>query len=229
MNYECVKRNSAEQMFPFDRIAQNLIDGGKIEEKENPMRLTKKTLIAVGLLTAVVALTLLSGSPVLAASSKDVIVANTPGEPVPVTGSVEVVNDSLYQPYIKTAAIVDSPNTQLQVAFDVPDGKRLILETVVVQADVPSGQKVRVSLDSQVNPVINAYVIGWLPVQSPGPILGVDYYIANQPFKLRQDWFSGSTAEIVVRMSRDSSSGLAGLLVTVYGYLVDSPSQGFGL
>ena len=198
------------------------------EEKENAMRLTKKTLIGMGLVTAVVTLTLVSGSPVLAASTKDVIVANTPGEPVPVTGTVEVVNDALYQPYIKTAAIVDSLDTQLQVAFDVPNGKRLILETVVVQASVPSPQKVRVSLDSQINPAINAYVIGWLPVQSPGPILGVEYYIANQPFKLRQDWFQNSTAEIIVRMSRDSSDGSASLLVTVYGYLVDSPSAGLG-
>jgi len=194
------------------------------------MRLTKKTLVVMGLVTAVVALTLLSESPVPAApADKDVIVTNTPANPVPVTGSVEVVNDTLFVPYIKTASVLDSPDTQLQVTFDVPDGKRLVLETVAVQASVPSGQKVRVSLDSQINPAINPYVIGFLSVQSPGPISGFEYYVANQPFKLRQDWFSGSTAEIIVRMSRDSSSGLAGLLVTVYGYLVDSPSQGLGL
>jgi len=215
-------------MCPFGKIARNLIDGGKIEEKENAMRLTKKTLIAMGLVTAVVALTLLSGSPVLAASSKDVIVANTPGQPVPVTGTVEVVNDALYQPYIKQADAIINSGTQLQVSFDVPDGKRLILETVVVQAAVPSPQKVRVSLDAQVNPAINQYVIGFLSVQSPGPIDGFEYYVVNQPFKLRQDWFQNSNAEIIVRMSRDSSSGEASLLVTVYGYLVDSPSAGLG-
>jgi hypothetical protein len=202
----------------------------KIEEKESAMKL-KKTLIGMGLVTAVVALTLLSGSPVLAASTKDVIVANTPAEPVPVTGTVEVVNDALYEPYIKTASVfdLDGGDVQFQVAFDVPDGKRLILETVVVQANVQSGQKVRVSLDSQVNPAINKYVIGFLPVRDPVPFLGTDYYVVNQPFKLRQDWFLGSTDEIIIRMSRDSSSGEASLLVTVYGYLVDSPSQGLGL
>ena len=193
------------------------------------MKLTKKTLIGMGLVAVVVALTLLSGSPVLAASSKDVIVANTPGEPVPVTGTVEVVNDALYQPYIKQADVILHSGTQLGlVAFDVPDGKRLILETVVVQVEVPSPQKVRVFLDAQVNPAINQYVIGFLPVQSPGPIDGFEYYVANQPFKLRQDWFQNSNAEILVRMIRDSSSGEASLLVTVYGYLVDSPSAGLG-
>ena len=41
------------------------------------MRLTRMTLIGMGLITAVVALTLLSGRPVLAAQNKDVIVVNT--------------------------------------------------------------------------------------------------------------------------------------------------------
>ena len=191
------------------------------------MRL-RKTLIGMGLFTAIVALTFLSGKPVLAASTKDVIVANTPAEPVPVTGEVEVLNDSLYQPYIKTGAFFLANGVSLaELPFDVPDGKRLILETVAVQANVQPGQKVRISLDSQVAPAINKYVIGVLPVQL-GAIIGSEYYIANQPFKLRQDWFSGSHDEILVRMLRDSSAGDASLLVTIYGYLVDSPSQGLG-
>ena len=208
---------------------KSINDKRKIQEKEDTMRLSKKTLIRMGLVTAVVAFTLLSGSPVLAASNKDVIVTNTSADPVPVTGSVEVVNDALYEPYIKTASFELANGVRLgEVAFDVPNGKRLILETVAVQADVPSGQKVRVSLQAQVAPAINPYVIAFMPVQSPGPILGVDYYVANQPFKLRQDWFSGSNAEIKVSVLRDTSTGTAGLLVTVFGYLVDSPSTGFG-
>jgi hypothetical protein len=196
------------------------------------MKLTKKILVGMGLVAAVGALTLLSGSPVLAAQDKDVIVVNTQANPVPVAGSVEVLNDALYQPYIQLNTSFDIPEGDLlgEVLFDVPDGKRLILETVSVQAAVPEGQKVRVVLDAQVKQTSpNKYFLGFLPVQSPGPILGVEYYIANQPFKLRQDWFSGSNSEIIVRMSRDSSSGTATLFVTLYGYLVDSPSQGFGL
>lgn len=187
------------------------------------MRLTRKALIGIGLVTAVVALTLLSGSPALAAQDKDVIVVNTPAAPVPVkvtgTPTVEVVNDALYEPYIKTAATFIGDGTILaDVAFDIPDGKRLILETVSVQADVPSGQKVRVFLDVTLG---LGSLIGFLPVQSPGPILGVEYYVANQPLKLRKDAVPGHTDEIVVRMIRDSSSGDASLGATIYGYLVD--------
>ena len=195
------------------------------------MRLSKKTFIGMGLVTAVVALTLLSGSPVLSAPDKDVTVVNTPANPVPVTGSVEVVNDTLYQPYIQLSSFdITEGNLLGEVLFDVPDGKRLILETLSVQVAVPEGQKVRVTLNAQVKPASpDKYFLGFVPVQSPGPILGVEYYIANQPFKLRQDWFSGSNSEITVNVLRDSSIGRATLLVTLYGYLVDSPSQGFGL
>ena len=59
------------------------------------MRLTKKILIGMGLVTAVVALTLLSGSPVLAAPpDKDVTVVNTPANPVPVIGTVTTTGTS---------------------------------------------------------------------------------------------------------------------------------------
>ena len=163
------------------------------------MRLTRKTLIGMGLVTAVVALTLLSGSPVLAAQpDKDVIVVNTPAQPVPVTGTVkvtgtsavEVVNDALNEPYIKLASVSLSDGTLLgQVTFDIPDGKRLVIETVSVQAAVPSGQKVRVFLD--VTEGIGS-LLGVLPVQSPGPILGVEYFVANLPFKLRKDAIPGA-------------------------------------
>jgi hypothetical protein len=221
-------RRRAEADVRFGAVQGN--NGRKKNElKMETMKRTKEFLIGMGFVTVVV-LTLSFGNPVLAAASdKDVNVVNTPANPVPVTGTVGVSNDSLFQPYIKTGSFnITAGNNLGEVDFDVPDHKRLILESVAIQADVPEGQKVRISLDSQVNPAINKYAIGFLTVQSPGPIGGYEYYVANQPFKLRQDWFNGSNAEIVVRMLRDSTTSDAGLLVTVYGYLVDSPSSGGG-
>ena len=58
------------------------------------MRL-RKTLIGMGLFTAIVALTFLSGSPVPAAPpDKDVTVVNTPANPVPVIGTVTTTGTS---------------------------------------------------------------------------------------------------------------------------------------
>lgn len=54
------------------------------------MRLSKKTLMGTVLSVAGVALTLASGSPALADKDKDVIVINTPAQPVPVSGTVAV-------------------------------------------------------------------------------------------------------------------------------------------
>lgn len=176
-------------------------------------------LISRMLITAVGVLLLLMGSPVLGASQRDVVVVNPPAEPVPVSGAVEVVNDARFEPYISLATTLLSAGTVLgEVTFDVPEGKRLIVETVSVQADVPTGQKVRVMLDVLVgiSPTLSV-----VPVQSPGPFLGVEYYVANQPFKLRKDALPGATDEIRVRMIRDAPAGGAGLAVTIHGYLVD--------
>jgi hypothetical protein len=132
---------------------------------------------------------------------------------------VEVVNDALYVPYIRLDSASLSAGTQIgEVPFDIPDGKRLVVEAVSVQASVPAGQRVRVFLDvlEGISPVLSV-----LPVQSTGPILGTEYYVANQPFKLRRDAIPGSTDEIRVRVFRDSPTGEAGLLVTIHGYLVD--------
>ena len=183
------------------------------------MRLVKRNLIGMALVAAVGALPLVSGSPALAASNKDVIVVNTPAAPVPVTGAVEVVNDSLNAPYIRLASASLPAGTQIgEVTFDIPDGKRLVVEAVSVQASVPAGQRVRVFLDvlEGISPVLSV-----LPVQSTGPILGTEYYVANQPFKLRRDAIPGSIDEIRVRVFRDSPIDEAGLLVTIHGYLVD--------
>ena len=178
-----------------------------------------KIAMDVALIAAVTALPILWGAPALAAADKDVVVVNPPGAPVPVTGAVEVVNDALYMPYIKLASATLPNGTKLgEVTFDIPEGTRLVVETVSVQASVPAGQKVRVMLDvlEGISPVLSV-----VPVQSPGPFEGVEYYIANLPFKLRKDAMPGNTDEIRVRMSRDSMTGEGGLLVTIHGYLID--------
>lgn len=178
--------------------------------------LTPKNVLLVSALTALS--TLLAG-PALAAPERDVVVVNPPTAPVPVTGAVEVVNDALYQPYIRLASTSLPSGTAIGgVTFDVPEGKRLVVEAVSVQANVPAGQKVRVFLDvlEGISPILSV-----LPVQSPGSFQGVEYYVANLPFKLRKDAISGITDEIRVRMQRDATAGDSDLLVTIHGYLID--------
>jgi hypothetical protein len=83
------------------------------------MKLTKKTLIGMGLVTTVVALTLLSGSPLLAAPpDKDVTVVNTPANPVPVIGTVTTTGTSTVSGTVSAAqsgpwAVGIDPNNNL--------------------------------------------------------------------------------------------------------------------
>jgi hypothetical protein len=130
---------------------------------------------------------------------------------VPVTGVVEVLNDSLYQPFIREAS-ASFPADVGGVDVDIPNGKRLIVETLAVQVRVPAGQKVRVFL--QIRDGITP-ILGVVPVQSPGPFLGAEYYIGNHPFKLCADAVNGLTNEISISMARDLLAGNAHLLVTV--------------
>jgi hypothetical protein len=99
------------------------------------------------------------------------------------------------------------------VTFDIPDGKRLVMEAVPVQASVPAGQRVRVFLDVLlgIGPVLSV-----LPVQSPGPILGSEYYVANQPFKLRKD-------AMPQEHRRDPRPGVPGLVNRRGGTAGDDP------
>jgi len=58
------------------------------------MKLRQKAWISTVSIGAVVALALVSGSPVLAAPEKDVIVVNSSAQPVPVTGTVAVTGST---------------------------------------------------------------------------------------------------------------------------------------
>jgi len=64
---------------------------GENTGEEGYMKLTKKAFIGAALVVVIVALSLVPGSSVLAAPpDKDVTVVNTPAQPVPVTGTVNV-------------------------------------------------------------------------------------------------------------------------------------------
>jgi hypothetical protein len=193
-------------------------------------------LVVAGILwvPAAFVLTAFLDGAALTAAQKEVVVINTPAAPVPVTGTVQIINppaapvpvtgtvevvDRLHEPFLELASVSLPQGTLVDgVTFDVPEGKRLVLETLSLQISVPATQRVRAFLDVRVG---NSAILSFIPVQSPGSILGTEYFIANQPFKLRKDAIPGATDEIRVRMLRDGALGSSDLLVTLHGYLVD--------
>jgi len=187
------------------------------------MKRNKKTLIGMGLVIVVVAITLFSGSPVLAAGNQpplSVNVVNTPAQPVPVTLTgtppVEVVNDALYTPYILQAS-ASSSATLTNVTFDVPAGKRLVVETVSAQVTPADGpQEVRLTYNVKLTDGPFGLMLGFLQVQPTGPTS--PYYVANQPLKMRVDHVSDQEITFV---ATHALPGSCSLIVTLYGYLVD--------
>ena len=69
----------------------------------------------------------------------------TISDPVAIEGVVQVLNDTLYEPYL-VAQITVEANDSPTVYFDIPDGKRLIVETIAYQASLPAGTSNRMFL-----------------------------------------------------------------------------------
>jgi hypothetical protein len=176
----------------------------------------------LGSIILILAFTLVSGNLVSAAAPpSNVNVINTPSQPVPVaitgTPAVEVANDALYAPYILQASATSS-DTLTTVTFDVPIGKRLIVETVSAQVDPGSQQEVRLTYNVKLTDGPFGLMLGFLQVQPTGP--ASFYYVTNQPLKMRVDRVSGQE---ITFSATHASSGSCSLIVTLYGYLVDLP------
>lgn len=136
---------------------------------------------------------------------------------VSVQGVVEVLNDVLRTPYNKTASLADA-STSPTVTFDIPDNKRLIVETISFQATTLTNDVARVFFEPLLGPTTSGprpFVL--LPYQSVVDG-GATYLIGLNSVKMRLDSVPGSTNEIRIRRG----TGTAGYIsATIFGYLVD--------
>jgi hypothetical protein len=131
--------------------------------------------------------------------------------PVTVQGVVEVLNDVLRQPYVRTGV---GEGTSPIVNFDIPDGKRLIIETVSFQAATPTGVPTRMFLEV----AANNFVASPLVVQSKSIEGSTDFLMSTIQMTVRLNSILGSTSEFRIRRG---TGGAGSLTATVYGYLVD--------
>jgi hypothetical protein len=150
-------------------------------------------------------------------------------EPVAVTGVVEVLNDVLREPYRKstggrTTATGTTPFPLHFIKFDVPAGRRLIVETISLQVRVPINQNVLVQMwlmegGSSIDATVQ------LPVQKQGTFgtsTTPDYLTATHPVMLRVDG-TEFTNEISFNLVRNAEVGELDFNVSIFGYLVDIP------
>jgi hypothetical protein len=147
--------------------------------------------------------------PVNIAQPVEVVVKNA----VEVQGSVETLNDAFYEPYraFKTAS-TSGLNTGVQ--FDIPAGKRLVIETITLSISVLPGQKAAAYLQ-----VTNELPPFYLTVESQGVFFEREQFAGTHPVKLRIDGPESGSA-FTIGVARTTVGENMSIVASVAGYLV---------
>lgn len=161
-------------------------------------------------------------------------VANTPDNPLAVSGNinvtnsilnVEALNDQLSVPYFHTRSSSfaggDSPQF---LSFDIPTGKRLIVENITVRAALNTTSNLVAGFQYQ--SAQTGSETGYLSLQAQGPITGsfgdtTYWLVGTHPVKVRLDAVEGKTDELSIFLQRGVVGGTWN--VSVAGYLVPLP------
>lgn len=154
--------------------------------------------------------------------SAAVLSAKQTPDPVTVEGAVEVVNDSFNTPFLQ-GFVTDMGAGQNygELAFDIPDGKRLVIETINVSVSAPPGQ---IFVGTFTFLSSRGGVSGNFPVQRTGfvfPGSNRENQVAHPPLRARVDARPGVTNEVTVVVARNDATETARLTVNIFGYLVD--------
>jgi hypothetical protein len=165
---------------------------------------------------------------------------NPSDNPVPVTGVVEVVNPSeplwveIVEPaeiYSQSKGTVIGTSRDALLNFDVPEGKRLVIETVTALGQLPVGRKMTVAMTrrggsdegaSTGSDHLSIESQGVIPERSAG--LPKETYAATHSLRVRVDGTSrDDEVVIVVRTSSEPGDNNTNNFVgaTIAGYLVD--------
>lgn len=179
------------------------------------------------------------------AGAQRVIVTNGTNTPVPVSvqGQVPVtvqgqlpvnvqnqvatrnVNEPAQQPYDKSTTVT-IPDLQrgTSAAFDVPAGKRLVIESVAVTAFLPTGQKlIYAGFSTKTTDSATPVNHGLNIVAHGNDAVDHDIFNASQ---LTRGYSEAGTGSVTVSVQRDNQNSNSNFVtVTVTGYLVDLPTS----
>ena len=173
------------------------------------------------------------------AADKDVVVVNTPAQPVPTTvqgtvqtavqgtvqtsivGTVSVkdVDDPARHPFADIKVIsFDDGEAQDDTEFDpVPAGKRLVIETVTLRSQAAAGQIWDVIMFVTTNGAPIAHALELPTFQTLGDI---DIRTATLPVR----FYADPGTQVKVHAHREYGTvGLAGVNVTISGHYVSVP------
>jgi hypothetical protein len=178
----------------------------------------RKVLMASGLvLVAVVLGATVFRAQVASAGDKlqSIFVTNDAAHPVPVTSADDSGRQSFA--FFKNDSF-GSPEDSHNVSFTVPDGKRLVIESVSINVGVDSGSGQKIVLTA-VQAVTNGHLEDYImaPTFSGTSTSGRDLYTVSQPTTIYAD---GGT-EVHVFATRNTFTGGAIMNASVQGHLID--------
>jgi hypothetical protein len=162
----------------------------------------------------------------------DVRVINTPANPVPVVGAVQVTSlpgtlfvrppadDPGAAFAVRLTGSVDSPINTVNLSQEIPAGKMLVIETVTVSASLPAGQKVTARiLTSNSDGDLLIYNLAGMTLQ--GAFLGNADPTHTATHHLRARAWPSTGSDVVVQVLRDVTAGRLLANATLSGYLID--------
>ena len=152
-------------------------------------------------------------------------VTNTPDNPVPVigtlTGEVKVADDIVNSPYIVSHSNSFVGGNAAQLEFDIPDGMRLIVETITVRfaLETPGSAVAQLGIRTA-GGVVRA---GELALQPQGTITddfgtSLTWIVGTHSIKLRVDAQTGRDDELIIFPRFPVVRGTSNAFVA--GYLV---------
>lgn len=153
--------------------------------------------------------------------------ANGP-PPVVVQGVVETINDVLRRPYARTNSSVLTDGQSIAfVSFDVPTGKRLIVETITMEATHLSTDSFSIGLvtTDPDDPQNGAAMPLSLTTTRPASTPNVQHSVGVHPITLRVDSRAGVTDELRFVFTKTASPGTFVFRAHVRGYIVDIPTN----
>ena len=148
-------------------------------------------------------------------ADQDVVVKNAITEPVP----VQIVSDFRAQNAFQKCLEEDlEPGFEVPFNFEIPDGKRLVIELVTAQVLAPAGERARLRLVTHSDADVYKFD---LALTSQGQVGGLDVLVATHAIRAYADNRPSASEDFQINVNRDNEVTPGHALISVAGYLVD--------
>jgi hypothetical protein len=161
-----------------------------------------------------------TGSVTVQNPTTSVTIQNTPNVNVANIPSVKSADNPAFQPYIKSGSHFNQAGISDSIAFDVPAGKRLVIELITVSLDLPAGQN-QSSDQLLLNEGLAQQVTHELTPTAIGDVGSGDVgFSTTQSLRAYAEAGNGT---VKIHVGRNTNAGTFSFSVSVSGYLVDIP------